>query len=443
MVDVIGRAKVIVTGDVDSRSIDTASGKIGSALQKGAAVGGAALGTLAVAGLDAYKAFEEAEAQSRKLSAVLDNMGKLDAAPAVEKLADQLLRVTGIDDEVIKGGQTILATFDAVAVSAGEVGGTFERATRVAVDMSSVFGSVESASRTLGKALSDPEKAAALLRRSNVILNEEQQKTIQNFLAAGDAAGAQDVILQALEDRYAGTAEKSATETQKIATNFGELKENVGRLVADMVSALAGEGEDENMSLSSSILKVSDAVDDFAKSPSWVEIRGQIRSTSTLIGKIVGPVNDIVDAFQKWEKRNPTLADSIRMVVDPLSAVKTVLDGIGRAWDRAKGFFNSDAPGSALDADWSGPWQGGRAQGGRSITAGLSWVGEQGPELIRVPSGSDIYSNRESRAMATGSPVVNNWIFNGPESLSAGRREADWRDKYGTRFGAATQAGAM
>lgn len=446
MVDTIGRAKVIVEGVVDTGSIAKSGGKIGDVLKRGALVGGAALAGLAAVGVETYKAFEVAEAQSRKLNKVLDNMGESKAGPAVEKLADDLMRLTGIDDEVIKGGQTILATFDAVAESAGDVGGTFDRATRAAVDMSSVFGSVESASRVLGKALSDPEKAAALLRRSNVILNEEQQKLIDNFLAAGDAAGAQDVILSALEDRYRGTAEVSATESEKIATAFGELKENVGSLVADMVQSLAGGGKGKKKSLSGSIFEVSDAVDDLSSSASWKELQGQFRTTANLIGKIVGPAEKVAGAWDKLQKKSPELADSIRLVVSPLKLVSDALEAIGDAYDRVRDFFD-DPPTSAdvPDAPDFGQPQG--SAGGGRIGSGLRLVGENGPEVISMGSGGGyVHNNSETRAMlggSTGASVTNNFILNGPNSLSEARRSADWETKYGTRFGAATNAGGL
>jgi hypothetical protein len=40
MVDVIGRAKVIVTSDVDQRSVDQTGTKIGAGLKQGALIGG-------------------------------------------------------------------------------------------------------------------------------------------------------------------------------------------------------------------------------------------------------------------------------------------------------------------------------------------------------------------------------------------------------------------
>jgi hypothetical protein len=66
--------------------------------------------------------------------------------------------------------------------------------------------------------------------------------------------------------------------------------------------------------------------------------------------------------------------------------------------------------------DW-GRWLGGLGGlfggGGASANAsgtsyfggGMTWVGEQGPELVRLPQGSRIYNNGESRRMAAGSTI--------------------------------------
>lgn len=44
----------------------------------------------------------------------------------------------------------------------------------------------------------------------------------------------------------------------------------------------------------------------------------------------------------------------------------------------------------------------GYASGGMNIPAGMAWVGEQGPELMYVPGGSNIYSASQSAAMVGG-----------------------------------------
>lgn len=417
MVDVIGRAKVVVTSTVDTASVAKSGGSIGDQLKKAALVGGAALGTLAAVGTKTYLAFEEAEANSRKLTQVLDNMGKSEAAPAVEKLADELSRLSGVDDDVIKQGQTLLATFSQVAESAGETGGVFDRATRAAVDLAATgFGDVASSAKVLGKALQDPEKGVTALSRAGVQFTESQKEQIKNFVETNDLASAQALILKEVETQVKGTAEANATESAKISAAWGEVEETVGSLVADMITAISGKKGKGG--LSGSIRDVNDELDAFSKSASWRRLQRQLGETADLIGKIVGPAEKLFGWWDRLEKKSPTLASAIRKIVDPLTSVKVVLDGIADAYRTVRDFF--DDPITGLDVpdapDISQPRE---TRGTSSFSSGL-----------------------QSVASAVASPTVNNWNFYGPESLSQARRDEDWSRTYGTRFGSAASAAA-
>lgn len=87
----------------------------------------------------------------------------------------------------------------------------------------------------------------------------------------------------------------------------------------------------------------------------------------------------------------------------------------------------------------------GRASGGPA--RGLTLVGENGPELAQFSgSGGYVYNNSQTREMLAGAATaqrVTHLHFHGPENLAEARRREDWSAKYGTRFGAATNAGAM
>lgn len=84
-----------------------------------------------------------------------------------------------------------------------------------------------------------------------------------------------------------------------------------------------------------------------------------------------------------------------------------------RGIERVTGFLNSlaDKIRNFKMPDWLTKFMGGAgkalgipgyASGVRNAPGGLSWVGEQGPELINVPRGSDILSSRDSRATLAG-----------------------------------------
>ncbi len=502
MVDVIGRAKIIVESQLDKTSFDADGNKIGSALKKGALVGVAALAGLATAGVKAGIAFGEAEAVSRKLNRTLDNMGQQSAGPAVEDLANKLMRLTAIDDEVIKGGETILATFSQVADSAGEVGGTFERATRLSLDMSDRFGSVDAAAKALGRALQDPEKGVAGLQRAGVKLTEAQKEQVASFLAVGDAAGAQNVVLDALEAKFKGTAEEGKTGAESIKTAFGELEEAFGHLLSELTG-----GDVTN--LADGILALADAIDKFADSETVDGVAAMIDKLGELgdsdwAQKFEEDQNESLDGFIEWTERfQAEMDDSNAGFMQFVNGFRTgwsdlltvtrrwgddITDAAGKVWDdflddirgvpgriSALGSKFKSAGGDIIREFVAGigsgnfsasgiaekikaainkalpdsiTFFGGKggipaitvpipqlATGARNFAGGLALVGEQGPELVALPRGSDVYTATETRNMGAGNVTIQQ-NFYGPTSGSEARQEIDWSLKYGTRFGA-------
>lgn len=69
--------------------------------------------------------------------------------------------------------------------------------------------------------------------------------------------------------------------------------------------------------------------------------------------------------------------------------IKPLIDGIGNALSSVTGFISGGVS----------RFLGGNATGTKYWTGGLSVVGEHGPELVQMPSGSKVFTNRESRAM--------------------------------------------
>jgi phage-related tail protein len=60
------------------------------------------------------------------------------------------------------------------------------------------------------------------------------------------------------------------------------------------------------------------------------------------------------------------------------------------------------------------------ATGGTVGKAGLSWVGEQGPELLRLPAGAQVIPNGPSMAMAANSNSMSDLIINNVINVPAG-----------------------
>lgn len=170
----------------------------------------------------------EAAAVQAKLEAVIKATGGT-AGFTADEMADMALemrKITQVDDDVIKGAQTVLATFKEIR------GDEFKRTTQAALDMSAVLGGdASSAAMQLGKALNDPEKGMTMLAKAGVGFTAQQQEMIKSMTKAGDVAGAQNVILAEMEAQFGGAAKAAADATGPWAEFefiIGDIREAIG-----------------------------------------------------------------------------------------------------------------------------------------------------------------------------------------------------------------------
>ena len=180
---------------------------------------------------DAIEGARESEKVAKTTEAVIKSTGGAAKVTAdqVGELAGSLAAKTGVDDEVIQSGANLLLTFKNVRNEVGEGNNVFDRATKAAVDMSAAgFGSVEGASKTLGKALNDPLKGISALSRAGVTFSEDQKKAIEKMVETGDVLGAQKMIMQEVESQVGGVAEANGLASEKMAVAWGNFQEDIG-----------------------------------------------------------------------------------------------------------------------------------------------------------------------------------------------------------------------
>jgi hypothetical protein len=175
------------------------------------------------------KAAEEAQVANRRLANVLKQMGYANATSRVLDYADALSTQIGKEDESIKLVQAKLATFKNLTATINTTNGAFDRATRAAFDLAAAgFGEAEQSATQLGKALQDPIKGITALARSGVTFTNAEKEKIKALVESGKLLEAQDVLLKAIETQVGGTAEATATASEKMAIRFGEMKEALG-----------------------------------------------------------------------------------------------------------------------------------------------------------------------------------------------------------------------
>lgn len=141
-------------------------------------------------------------------------------------------------DDQILGAQNVLATFTQVQ------GMEFAGATQSALDMAQALGmDVSSAAMMMGKALNDPVKGMSALSRSGVSFTDAQKALVEEMVAVGDIAGAQNVILKEMEVQFGGSA-LAATETFEgaqvlLAESMNGVKETLGNALLPILTRLA------------------------------------------------------------------------------------------------------------------------------------------------------------------------------------------------------------
>ena len=189
---------------------------------------------------------EAGRAGDRALANVTKQMGLFgsqadDVTKRLIDYADVTSRMTGVDGESIGAAQTKLMTFKELAKSANVAGGAFDRATMAAIDMASAgFGSAEMNAVQLGKALNDPIKGITSLTRSGITFTTQEKAKIQTLVESNQMLKAQDMILKAIETQVGGTAEASATSSDKIKASFAQIKDAFAEPLSMGVDSMPG-----------------------------------------------------------------------------------------------------------------------------------------------------------------------------------------------------------
>jgi hypothetical protein len=241
-----------VAGDKVRHSADGAGAAIAADIHKGTASAEASLlklknliaGTFLIGG--AYAGFqflkegaldsEEASSGLRVVQNLLKQAGdeaNLSLAKIKDFATDQSFKIGVDDDDILAAGRNLVSL-------KGITQDTFERASAAGADLAATLGKgLVPTTKSLAKALGDPTKAAGVLAKANVFLTETQKDNIAALVEAGKVDQARGKILDLVEGKVQGAAEKSATSTQKIGTAFAELRETIGGGVTKVIDKVA------------------------------------------------------------------------------------------------------------------------------------------------------------------------------------------------------------
>jgi hypothetical protein len=243
--DVVVRFVGDATGAVQAANkTEQAYGGLANKLTKtGLALSAAVTLPLALAGKAALNELENAGKVAAQTTAVIKSTGGAAGVSAkqVDDLATSLMKKSGTDDEAIKSGENLLLTFTKIHNQAGKGNDIFTQATKAALDLSVAFGKdMADSSVLVGKALQDPIKGITALQRVGVQLSDQQKQQIKDFMAVGDVASAQKVILKELQTQVGGSADAfGKTLPGQIAIAKESLMNAAGSIVAVFAPALS------------------------------------------------------------------------------------------------------------------------------------------------------------------------------------------------------------
>lgn len=450
--------KGIARARKEFQQLEGAGAKASFAIKKALVPATAALGAFGGFMVHAAKGAEEARIASAGLASVLDSMGFETATDRVDAYAESLERTLAVDADVIKRTQTKLATFANLTKSVDVAGGAFDRATKAALDLAAAgFGEAENNAVQLGKALQDPIKGITALARSGVTFTKEQKNMIKAMVetdeasaavavglfdttkayndfikaqlkagatseeiekilsdnltpaqyqlmkqlaATSDMAGAQNMVLEAIEEQVGGTAAATASSFDKMKYSLAGVSDTFGEMLLPVIDALApklaafSKWAQENPSL----MKIATAA--FVAMTGAIialNIAMALNPVSLVVAGIIAVGAALVAAYQRFEGfRNIVnavfegLKWYVGMAKDQfLSLVgifKTVFNALGSAWNNTIGKLSIKIPNipglPGRGTEFSFPKIPALAEGGVVTQPTLALIGEAGPEAV-------------------------------------------------------------
>lgn len=216
----------------------TAGRGVGRSL--GAAVGpsrsfalslGVGAGGLAFAARRGWMELQELNKVEQQTAARMKSTGGIANVSArhIRNRSIALENLSSVDENLIGSGQNLLLTFRNVRNEVGRGNNIFDRATKSALNLSTAgFGSMDSASKMLGKSLNDPLYGMTALSRAGVTFSQEQKDTVKAMVEANNTLGAQKLILREVEGQVGSSAKK-----------YGDSIEGMGNRVNDALGDLS------------------------------------------------------------------------------------------------------------------------------------------------------------------------------------------------------------
>lgn len=256
--EVIGRIVVDSSGAVGLQGVDDKlqqigehSSGLGGITQKLGSIMDFVWGNLIARGIEeaatklvdfvkeSVSAAEKAQVNQSQLEAVIKSTGSAAGYTAgqIEQMAAKYSTLTGFENDQIIAGETVLLQFTKIGHD------ILPQASMAAMDLARRTGmDLTNAFQTVGRALAMPEQGVGRLNMAYKLFDKDQLKVIEDMAKGGNVAGAQALILDALNQKIGGAAKAyGETYAGRLAifnAQVEELKESIGFALLPVLSKL-------------------------------------------------------------------------------------------------------------------------------------------------------------------------------------------------------------
>jgi len=223
------------------RTVGAGMQRMGAGLAKSGAILTAGLTLPIVAfGKMAGEELTSIEQANNLTAASLRRMGKdsLVTVDGVQKLAGELQRTSGLDDQLIQMGQNAILSFGAIDTSTREGARNFAHASRVMVNFAEQTGtSVDTAGKQIAKSMAAASQGVLLLPKGIKLAGPEQERLKKYLDSGASAADKQAAVMEVLGKKVEGAA--NLTNADKWAI----LKDRFAGIGAELLTRLRPVGE--------------------------------------------------------------------------------------------------------------------------------------------------------------------------------------------------------
>ena len=331
----------------------------------------------------------------------------------VESMTSSLSKITKAMGDAQRGGEAAKAAFENLGVSITNTDGSLRNAYDVWLDTMDALAEMANeterdvaAQELLGKSAAT---FAPIYRQGTEALREYTKAAEENYVMSdeqlqqlGEVDDAWNKLQLSIEHNKDMIATEWSPTAKHALEEFDKLITAAGKALIDS-GIIQGFGElvDYGIALLSPITSLLEAADGAP---------GRLRPVYEVLHGIAGLFAWIADAGQ-------VVAGILTL---DFNKIGTAL-GFGAKYGNYSNMQlwqgRGDTTGNYYDENigaWVGNY-GHNAAGTQNWRGGLTWVGESGAELVRLPKGSQIYNAQDSREMTS---TVNNYItVNGIEQL--------------------------